>query len=197
MFKDPFAFLAIFDELHNTRDDLKAIERSIATKASSVEHSADRIDEAIQRWNSELKELGTKLGRDVHDNGYAALELYVNDRHKSAIADLRQITTLATTEWRALATDHRDTLQRQLEAIAAAANGLPPLPPRPVAPTPLSNCAYIAKLSFVHARRFVIEASSFAILLLAVASAIAAVTFVYIAMHLPLGPISFPSFTFR
>ncbi|MEX3936098.1 hypothetical protein AB4Y32_30625 [Paraburkholderia phymatum] len=186
MFQDHYAFLAIFDDLPKTRDELKAIESSIAAKAKSVEQSADRIDGAVRQWHAGLKELGTQLGRDVHDNGYAALEKYVDDIQEtsiselreiasSAVAEIRQITSTAATEWRALSNNQQETLHRQLKDIAAAANGLPPLPPRPIAASPFGNCAYFAKLTLVRVRRFCIEAKSFATLVLAVASTTAAV----------------------
>ncbi|MEM5383529.1 hypothetical protein VSR68_07990 [Paraburkholderia phymatum] len=208
MVKSSFDYLAIFDGFHTTRDELLHIQTSIADRAKSIEQSADDIAGVVRLWRADIKELGATIGRDVHINGYVALEKYVNDLHErsltelreiatSAVNEMRQIASSATTEWRALSTNQQETLHRQLKDIAAAVNGLPPLPPRPIAASPFSNCAYFAKLTFVRARRFSIEAESFATLVLAVASAISAVALVFIAVHLAQGPISLSSFLFR
>jgi hypothetical protein len=208
MFQDPLALLAIFDDLHNTRDELKRIESSIIETAKSfeesaarVEQSADRIKGMVQQWKADIKEVGTQIGNDLHINGYVALERYVDDLHETSVAEMREIAATvetklqviassATTEWRTLSAAQQNTFHRQLEDIAAAANGLPPFPPRPVTPSAFTNCTYLAKLALVRARRFCIEAK-------ADVSVVSAAALVFIALRLALGPISLPSHLFH
>lgn len=215
MFQDPLALLAIFDDLHNTRDELKGVEASLIEKATSVEasaasveQSAARIEEAVQQWKEEIEEIGTKIGRHVHDNGYIALEKYVDDLHERAITEIReiaatsrmllqQVTTTATTEWRSLSANQVENFHRHLQDIAAAANGLPPLPPRPIAGSFFSSCVYSMKLVIIRARRFSIEMKSFAILVLALASVISTPALLFIAVQVAHGPFSFFSAPFR
>ncbi|MGF6931184.1 hypothetical protein OKW41_000323 [Paraburkholderia sp. UCT70] len=205
MLKDPFDYLAIFDGFQTTRDELLHIQTTIDDRAKSIGQSAEDIAGVVKLWRADIRELGTTIGRDVHTNGYVALEKYVDELHERSVAESREIATSAetkmreiassaTTEWRALSANQQETFHRQLKEIAAAANGLPPLPPRPIAASPFRNCAYFAKLTFVHARRFAIEAKSFATLVLAVASVISAAALVFIAAQHTHGPISLSSF---
>lgn len=208
MFQDPLALLAIFDDLHHTRDELKGIESSIIKTAKSfeetaarVEHSADWIKGMIQQSKADIKEIGTQIGKDVHSNGYVALESYVNDLHETSVSEMREIAATvetklqliassATTEWRTLSAAQHDTFHRQLQDIAAAANGLPPFPPRPVTTSAFTNCTYLAKLTLVRARRLCIEAEAYAFV-------ISVAALLFIALQLAHGPISLPSLLFR
>jgi hypothetical protein len=176
MLQDPFAYLALFDDLHETRAELRAIESSIVAKAKGIEQAADTVERAIQQWRAEITELGAQIGRDVHENRYVALETYVNEirddakvMRVAAVKDCRAIADTAVAELRALATAQQAAFDQQLHEVAAAANGLPPLPPRPIENSAIALCTYHMKAAIVRVRRFCIEAKSVATVVAAVA----------------------------
>ena len=187
MLQDPFAYLALFDDLHETRAELRAIESSIVAKAKGIEQAADTVERAIQQWRAEITELGAQIGRDVHENRYVALETYVNEirddakvMRVAAVKDCRAIADTAVAELRALATAQQAAFGQQLREIAAAASGLPPLPPHPIAGTRIARCTYYMKAAVVRVRRFCIEAQS-------AATVVAAVALVVMVVQSPYG----------
>lgn len=169
MLKDSIDYLAIFDGFHSTRDELLQIQTAIDDRAKAIGQSADDIAGVVKLWHTDIKELGTTIGRDVHTNGYVALEKYVDDLHESSVVEVRAIVASLETKFEHIAAAQHESFHRHLTDIAATANGLPPLPLRPVSASPLRTCAYYAKLAFVRMRRFCIEATSFAAVISAAA----------------------------
>jgi hypothetical protein len=176
MLQDPFTLLAIFDDLHKTRTDLQETLSSFEEKVRGIEETAETIDAAIRRWQTDVKGLAEEIGRDVHQNGYAALEKYVDEvrddakaKAANSLKESRTIADNAVADLRALAANQQEAFNRQLRDVAAAVNGLPPLPPRPIESTVIALCAYHVKASVVRVRRFCIEARSVAVVVSAIA----------------------------
>ncbi|MGY6126716.1 hypothetical protein ACW9YV_14790 (plasmid) [Paraburkholderia strydomiana] len=128
MLKDSIDYLAIFDGFHSTRDELLQIQTAIDDRAKAIGQSAADIAGVVKLWHTDIKKLGTTIGRDVHTNGYVALEKYVNDLHESSVVEVRAIVASFETKFEHIAATQHESFHRHLKDIAATANGLPLFP---------------------------------------------------------------------
>ncbi|MBN3761083.1 hypothetical protein [Burkholderia sp. Ac-20365] len=161
------------------RENSKAAELQNDRLIKALHRHTQAVEDSEQTWKQSWADIRKDIAFDVYANNYISQmdfhesrKLSQTARDEAVLEEARRISSSALRSVQEANASTQSILKAvekglslKLEDVAAAANGLPPLPTRPIETTLAGLATYHLKAIAIRTRRFFIEARSAAIVL--------------------------------